>query len=178
MLRMSDRLPAVLPAGFIFHISHCGSTLISNAMHSVPHTLVAAEATPLVQLARWYPEPQNLYLRSRWHQTRRRLFESVFRLFAHYSTGETQRLVVKFSSLNLFAMKFVREAWPDIPCVVVVRDPAEVLVSALNESGRPDPPCPFEDMSNEEYCGQLLGRISPPRSRHSTTGARSSTMRI
>jgi hypothetical protein len=174
MLRMSDRLPAAEPAGFIFHISHCGSTLISNAMRSVPNTLVAAEATPLVRLARWYPEPQNHYLRSRWHQTRRRLFESVFRLFAHYSTGETQRLVVKFSSLNLFAMKFVRETWPAIPCVVVVRDPAEVLVSALNESGwlahknQPgepeqfygwsDPPCPFEEMSNEEYCGQLLGR--------------------
>jgi hypothetical protein len=174
MFRLSARLPAVVPAGFIFHISHCGSTLIANAMRNAPNTLVAAEATPFVRLARWFPEPSDRYLRARWFDFRRRLFESAFRLFAHYRTGETERLVVKFSSINTLSMKFVRQAFPDVPCVLVVRDPNDVLVSALNEngwlshkdrSGEPEafygwtnPPRAFAEMSNEEYCAGLLGR--------------------
>jgi hypothetical protein len=31
LLRVGARLPQVRPSGFIFHISHCGSTLIANA---------------------------------------------------------------------------------------------------------------------------------------------------
>jgi hypothetical protein len=174
MFRLSARLPEVVPAGFIFHISHCGSTLIANAMRNAPNTLVAAEATPFVRLARWYPEPSSRYLRTRWFEFRRRLFEATFRLFAHYRTGETERLVVKFSSINTLRMKFVRQAFPDVPCILVVRDPNEVLVSSLHEDGwlsyknKPgepeavygwtDPPQPFAEMSNEEYSAGLLGR--------------------
>jgi hypothetical protein len=174
MLRMSDRLPEVLPSGFIFHISHCGSTLVANALKGASSTVVAAEATPFVRLARWYPEAPSAYLRRRWARTRKQLFESLFRLFAHYRTGATERLVVKFASLNLFGMRFVRDTWPDVPCVLIVRDPAEVLVSSLGENGWlahkgdpdlagtlygwTDPPFPFSGMSDEEYCGRLLGR--------------------
>ncbi len=92
--------------------------------------------------------------------------------------------MVKFSSINLFGLRFVRKAWPDVPCVFVVCDrvvldpavgtPAEVLVSSLHEQGwlahkgRPgqrarldgwnEPETPFEAMSNEEDCGHLRGR--------------------
>jgi hypothetical protein len=174
MFRLTGRLPAVVPAGFIFHISHCGSTLIANAMRNAPNTLVAAEAMPFVRLARWHPEPSDRYLRARWFAFRRRLFEATFRLFAHYRTGGTERLVVKFSSINTLSMNFVRQAFPEVPCVLVVRDPNDVLVSTLNENGwllhknQPGeteafygwtgPPRPFAEMSNEEYCAGLLGR--------------------
>ena len=174
MFRLSARLPEVTPAGLIFHISHCGSTLIANALRNAPDTLVVAEPTPFVRLGRCYPEPSNRYLRARWFDFRRRLFDATFRLFAHYRTGATERLVVKFSSITTLGMKFIRQAFPEIPCVLVVRDPNEVLVSALNEDGwlasknRPgepeslygwtDPPQPFAEMSNEEYCARMLGR--------------------
>jgi hypothetical protein len=174
LFRLTETLPEVSPAGFIFHISHCGSTLISNALRTAPSTVVAAEATPFVRLARWYPEAPQRYLAERWQRTRRCLFEATFRSFAHYHTGETERLVVKFSSLNLFAMRFVRQCWPQTPCVVVVRDPLAVLVSSLNEAGwlgqksepgQPealygwrDTPQPFAEMKNEEFCARLLGR--------------------
>ncbi len=174
MLRMSDRLPAAAPAGFIFHVSHCGSTLVANALKSATGTVVAAEAGPFVRLARWYPEAASPYLRERWHSTRRRLFDSLFRLFAHYRTGEPERLVVKFCSLNLFDMQFVRQCWPQTPCVVLVRDPLAVLVSTLHERGwlahkdQPelvrmlygwrDLPQPPSEMPDEEYCARLLGR--------------------
>ncbi len=173
MLAWSERLPPVRPAGFIFHVSHCGSTLVANALKNAPGALVAAEAGAFVRLARWYPEASSPYLRARWGDARRRLFEALFRLFACYRTGQPEKLVIKFCSLNLFAMRFVRQCWPETPCVVLIREPAEVLVSSLNERGWlayksaaqvedlygwRNPPQPPEEMPDEEYCARLLSR--------------------
>ena len=174
MLRMSSRLPPVLPAGFIFHISHCGSTLLANALKLAPPAVVASEPMPFMRLARWYPETSQPYLRQRWFGTRHAAFDSLVRLYSHYRTGASERLVVKFPSMCLFGMKFVRQAFPEVPCVLLVRDPIEVLMSALRGDGwladkkEPanvaqlygwtDPPRPFEEMSDEEYCARLLGR--------------------
>ena len=80
-----------------------GSTLIANALRGAANTLVAAEATPFVRLASYLPEPANRYLRARWDDTRRQLFENAFRFFAHYRTGEAERLVIKFASIDLSA---------------------------------------------------------------------------
>lgn len=173
MLAWSERLPAVRPAGFIFHISHCGSTLLANGLKNAPGGVVASEAGAFVRLARWYPDAPSRYLQKRWQSTRRRLFDSLFRLFAHYRSGQSERLVIKFCSLNLFGMRFVRECWPEVPCIVLIREPAEVLVSTLNEKGWLaykttdqvrelygwcDPPTPPEEMPDDEYCARLLAR--------------------
>ncbi|HWB95426.1 MAG TPA: hypothetical protein VG672_01955 [Bryobacteraceae bacterium] len=174
MLRISDGLPAIVPHGFIFHVSHCGSTVITNALKRAADTVVAAEARPFLVLARHYFSPPTRYLNSRWAERRRRLFESLFRLYAHYRTGTAEKLIVKFASSNLFGMKFVREVWPDVPSVLIVRDPAEVLVSSLGENGwlsyKNDPlslrdlygwigeSSFFENMPSEEFCARLLGR--------------------
>ena len=175
MLRISARLPAVRPAGFIFHVSHCGSTVLSNALKLAPHAVVASEPTALARLARRYADPPSAYLKARWNDTRRTLLDSVCRLLAHYRTGETQPLVIKFASLNLMGMKTVRSCWPDTPCVVLVRNPAEVMVTALREQGWmawkadanlaseifgwTDLPRPLTEMSGEEYCARALGRL-------------------
>jgi hypothetical protein len=174
MLRMSDCLPPVRPSGFIFHVSHCGSTLLANVLKTAPSTVVASEAAPFVRLARWYPETDQSYLRRRWVSMRKLLFDSLCRLYAHYRNGDAERLVIKFSSLSLFGMKCLRESFPETPCVVLVRDPIDVLVSSLGEAGwlvekkEParvaelygwtDPPRPIDEMSDEEYCARLLGR--------------------
>jgi hypothetical protein len=174
-LRLASLLPSAGPAGFIFHISHCGSTLLANALRAAPQTLVAAEATPFVRLARWRKESPDAYLRGHWQSKLRRLYESLFTIYAnHLGPATPHRLVVKFSSLNLFGLKFVRQSWPDIPCLILVRDPVDVLVSSVTENGwlahklepgRPlelygwsEPPQAFAEMSNEEYCARLLAR--------------------
>jgi hypothetical protein len=173
-IRIASLLPAVQPAGFIFHVSHCGSTLLSNALKTVPNSVVASESIPLGRLARRYPEAPGKYLKARWEETRRRLLEAMFKLLAHYRTGAPEKLVVKFASFNLLAIQEVRKHWPATPCVILVREPVEVLASALGEKGwlavKDDPEAarvlfglgdvrePLETMSNEEYCARVLGR--------------------
>lgn len=175
MLRLSNRLPAVRPAGFIFHVSHCGSTLLSNALKLAPQTVVASEPHSLVRLTRRFNDPPSPYLKSRWEVRRRMLMDSVLRLMAHYRTGETERIAVKFASLNLMGMKMVRTCWPDTPCVVVVRNPVEVLVRPAAGTGwmawKTDgelacelfdlnlPPQAVQEMPTEEYCARAMGQL-------------------
>jgi hypothetical protein len=174
MIRISSRLTAVRPHGFIFHVSHCGSTLVANVLKSARDTVVAAEAPAFGRLARLYPEPPSRYLKDRWECSRRMLFESLFALFAHYRTGAAERLVIKFQSLNLLCMKWVRTLWPLVPCVVLVRDPVEVLASSLSEQGWlawksdpaaarvsfgiPDLPDSPQKISDAEFCARVLGQ--------------------
>ena len=149
--------------------------LLANALKSAPDTVVAAEAPPFGRLTRLYPEPPSRYLKDRWEGTRRTLFRSLFTLFLHYRTGDTERLIVKFQSLNLRnCVKWVRTVWPSVPCVVLVRDPVEVLASALSEQGwlawRTDPaaarvsfgikdlPDSLVEMSDAEFCARVLGQ--------------------
>jgi hypothetical protein len=172
MIRAGARLAPIRPAGFIFHVSHCGSTLVANALKTVDGAVIASEPPPVARTARRYPDPQNAYLRARWARTQYAALDSLFRLLAHYRTGEPQSLVVKFASVNLMCMKAIRLHWPETPCVVLVRDPAEVMVTQLQEQGwmawKSDNALagamfgfeePTDSMADETYCALALRQL-------------------
>lgn len=50
IIREGSRKPLLQPTGFIFHVSRCGSTLISNALKEVDGIQVVAEARPITRL--------------------------------------------------------------------------------------------------------------------------------
>jgi len=172
MVRVSRRLPAIRPAGFIFHISHCGSTLIANALKTSNHALVVSEPRPVTHLLRPRSAAIGPYLTERWNHTRQTLLNSLFSLFAHYRLGEPEPLVIKFTSINIVGMRLIRSYWPEAPCVIVVRDPVEVMVSSLQGGGwmsfkgRPEQAREMfgwadsrspADMTDEEYGARVLG---------------------
>jgi hypothetical protein len=173
LLRVSARLPAVQPAGFIFHLSHCGSTLIANALKSCGRTVVVSESLVVSLLLRSRAQKLQPYLRERWESTRRALLTSLFTLFAHYRTGAPEPLVVKFVSLDIMNMELIRLCWPDVPCIVVIRDPVEVMVSSLRGGGwmtfkdHPEYASelfgwtnlqrPVSSMTDEEFCARVIG---------------------
>jgi hypothetical protein len=175
LLRVGSRLHDVQPAGFIFHLSHCGSTLIANALKTSERAVVVSESRAISQLLRSRPEGSSRYLREQWERTRRDLLSSLFSVFAHYRTGEPRPLAIKFVSLDIIGMRLLRSHWPEVPCVVVIRDPVEVMVTALRERGwiafqdHPahacelfgwtDLPRPVSAMIKEEFCGRLLGTL-------------------
>jgi hypothetical protein len=173
LLRVSARLPEVRPAGFIFHLSHCGSTLVANAMKMSDRAVVVSESRPVTHVLRGRTQTLSPYLREGWDRTRRKLLNSLFSLYAHYRTGEPEPLVIKFVSLDTLSMPLVRSYWPDVPCVVVIRDPVEVMVTNLKGRGwmafkdRPEfatqlfgwtnLPRPAGEMVDEEFCARVLG---------------------
>ena len=173
LLRVAARLPEVRPAGFIFHLSHCGSTLIANALKTSERAVVVSESRAVHALLRSRFGKVSPYLAQRWESTRVKLLESLFSLFAHYRTGDAEPLVIKFVSLDILAMRWIRAYWPEVPCVVVIRDPVEVMVTSLKGGGwmsAKDHPehalelfgwtdlaRPVEAMIREEFCARVLG---------------------
>ena len=57
LLRAGKTRPKVAPAGFIFHVSHCGSTLVANALKTAKGAVVVAEHPVVANLLLPHPEP-------------------------------------------------------------------------------------------------------------------------
>ena len=49
---LSERLPALAPTGFIFHLSRCGSTLISQMLAALDRNIVMSEPPPVDSVLR------------------------------------------------------------------------------------------------------------------------------
>ncbi len=129
VVREANRHSSLLPIGFICHISRCGSTLISNALKVLEGIQVVAEASPIYRL--FLPSPRQVPRWPRSNEELRRFGESLFNLFAYYRTGVPEPIVVKFTSLNSLYLSTIRKLWPDIPCLFIIRNPVEVMVSNL-----------------------------------------------
>lgn len=127
MLEFHDRCLGLAPAGFIFHMSRCGSTLVSRMLAALPEHLVLSE-----------PPPLDTLLRTGRHGATDE--QRIARLRAWMSAisqprnGE-QRLFVKLDAWHIFDLPILRRAFPDTPWVFLCRNPVEVLVSAMRTPG-------------------------------------------
>ena len=155
-------LPEREPAGFIFHMSRCGSTLVSQMLAADPGMVVLSEPDPLDVLlrithpARPGDEVPVLYLRA------------MMRALCHARGDGARRVFVKFNCWHALALPLIRRAFPRVPWVFLSREPAAVLASQLHMRGietLPEsiPPAVFglagADMPPQAYCAQVLARI-------------------
>lgn len=121
----------VLPSGFIFHVSRCGSTLLANGLRAIPETIVVSEAQPFGAL--FVPRKHESGVSNGWETKRDELLRGIVRAYGQRRAGNEKALVIKFSSWDILSFQVVRRLWPEVPCVVVVRDPIEVMVSCIQE---------------------------------------------
>lgn len=108
------------PAGFVFHMSRCGSTLVSSSLACEPSALVLGEPNPLgdyFEIAQALPPAERgIVLRALLILLgRRRAEERVF--------------VIKAMSQLAVFLPFLLRAVPEARWIFVYRDPLEVLVS-------------------------------------------------
>jgi ribosomal protein L16 Arg81 hydroxylase len=122
------------PSGFIWHISRCGSTLLSNALRTIPGTTVLSEPQPINSLLASSAildsamnGPDNAAYRDA-------LLKGLIRAYGRRRLGNEKALVIKFSSWNILQISTVRRLWPTVPCIIIVRDPVEVTVSCIEEA--------------------------------------------
>ena len=123
-LDVLDREPSLEPAGMIFHLSRCGSTLVSRLLGTLPGVVVVAEPTPLNALLGLDPARVD-------DATVVRLVRLVVRALGRCRHGDEQRLVLKCTSWNIRRQAILAAAFPETPWIWVQRDPARVLASLL-----------------------------------------------
>lgn len=114
--------PDSAPAGLIFHVARCGSTLVSQMLKQHGDVVVYAEPLPFNEILlpphKWPKKELVFALRS--------LGDAIAR-------HAGKRYVLKFTSWNTFYCDLLAEAFPSSPWVLCIRDPVEVAVSLLNE---------------------------------------------
>jgi hypothetical protein len=116
------------PAGFIFHMSRCGSTLLAKALARTPNHIVIDEGTPLNDGV-WH------YLTNGWRepvanqQDAFTIYKNLLLALGRQRAPDQQRYFVKFRSWNALFIDFITQVFPDVPCLFLYRDPVEVLVS-------------------------------------------------
>lgn len=108
------------PAGVIFHVARCGSTLASQLLKQLDGVVVYAE--PLVI---------NELLVPPHSASRADLVAALRTLGSFFAAHAEQPYVLKLSSWNTLFCDLVAEAFPQSPWALCVRDPLEVCVSLL-----------------------------------------------
>jgi hypothetical protein len=172
LLEMAARLPPVTPAGVIFHVSRCGSTLVSNACRMARGATVLSEPQPVCVLFQPDIFQNSVFADGEHEAARRKLLDCVTRVYAHASGQRQPKLVIKCNPLNTLNIRLVRALWPDVPFLVMIRDPVEVIVSVLAKwpgwisfKGRRALSCKlfgwtgeeFDSMTMYDYCARVIG---------------------
>jgi hypothetical protein len=158
--------PGLSPCGFIFHMSRCGSTLISQMLASLPQNIVISEADPIDTVLRSNQRDPRVTddQRVTW-------LRGLIGALGRQRNPEERYLFIKFDSWSVLDLPLIRRAFPSTPWLFVYRDPVEVLVSHMQQRGRQMLPGTLEPrllgLASDEidpvqlndYCAKLLGHF-------------------
>jgi hypothetical protein len=135
-LAASDQCLA--PSAFIFHLSRCGSTLLSQMFAACESIHVISEASPIDRMLRADHRLNDLNPSTQIEWSR-----AMIRALGRKRLAPHQRYIIKFDAWHTSKIPLLQLAFPDVPWVFLYRDPLEVLVSNLNQrSGQMVPGAP------------------------------------
>lgn len=159
--------PGLPLAGIVFHVSRAGSTLVGQMLAALGDTLVLSEPPALDRLLRappgvWESDAGSVADRLSW----------MVSALGQPRRPEHVRAVVKLDAWALLRWRDIVAAFPGTPCVLLYRDPVEVLASHLARRGYhmiPGTLSPQEldrsaaflgSLSPEEYGAVVLGTLA------------------
>jgi hypothetical protein len=166
LAELAGSSPGLEPSGFVFHLSRCGSTLVTQMFAGLVGALVLSEPDPLDAILRAQtanPDISDADVAT-W-------LAWMISALAQRRRPDQDRLVVKFDAWAIFLWPLIRRAFPDTPAVFVYRDPVEVLVSQLGHRGYHMVPgtLPLDwfgftpddlaDSSAEQFCAAVLAAL-------------------
>ena len=116
------------PDAFVFHVSRCGSTLLTQLLASLPHCIVMSEPPIIDSVLRLHHDqgaPDGTVA----------LLRQVIRAMGQRRTGQEQHLVIKFDCWHIHSLELLRAAFPETPCLFLYREPQAVLASHQRQRG-------------------------------------------
>ncbi|SEC28773.1 hypothetical protein SAMN05519104_1095 [Rhizobiales bacterium GAS188] len=112
------------PAGLIFHMSRCGSTLVTQMLAALRRNVVLSEPGPLDQIVRAPSRQVGATADMLVHWLR-----AMTAAFGRRRYKEERDLFIKFEAWHVLLLPLIRRAFPDVPWVFLYRHPVEVMAS-------------------------------------------------
>lgn len=152
--------PSAAPAGFVFHMSRCGSTLVAQMLGAISGTIALSEPPPLDSAVRFALRRSDIP-----RERHLALIRAMIGALARPRNGE-RRCFVKLDSWHILALPLFRDAFPEVPWIYLFRDPVEVLVSQMRMRGYHTVPAlipaglydlgPLEARAPEMQCAKIF----------------------
>ncbi|MFD2569037.1 sulfotransferase [Spirosoma soli] len=130
LVEMAQTVPSVAPSAFIFHVSRCGSTLLSQLLSLNERHIVLPEVPLLDTLLRLPTHAEGVSV----HQ-REQAFQAVLQLLSQKRTGQETHVFVKTDSWHILAYSTLRRLYPTTPFILLYRSPDAVVRSQRNHRG-------------------------------------------
>ena len=122
--RVLARLPpGIEPTGFVFHMSRCGSTLLSQALAAFEGNIVVSESMPMRVMLR-----APAYIAPPREDTDA-LVKGIVNAYAQPRFSYENRFFVKFMAADVLDRPLITRLFPDTPWIFIYRDPLEILAS-------------------------------------------------
>ncbi len=112
------------PAGFIFHMSRCGSTLLARLLAQLQHRLVVEESAQINDMLKLCDYQILNGAEPTW-------FRNLMLAHGPRESARGRRYYFKFSSWNSAFIDLIQEIFPGVPTIFLFRDPHEVMASVL-----------------------------------------------
>jgi hypothetical protein len=125
-----EGLLALAPSAFIFHVSRCGSTLLSQAFSAPEENIVIAEAPLLDEILRAREKDPQLSMATREHW-----FRSAIQLMGQQRNFRETNYIIKLDSWHIHFYELLREWFPQTPFFFLYRRPDEVIASHEKKRG-------------------------------------------
>lgn len=123
----ADAVDANEPDAFVFHVSRCGSTLLTQLLGMDENKLVLAEVPFFDQLLRQKNGISG--------EERKNILRAAIRLVGQHRCDNRQQLIVKTDSWHLFFAETLREMYPQTPFIFLYRSPEAVIRSHAKRRG-------------------------------------------
>lgn len=124
---------SLVPSGFIFHISRCGSTLSAKALARPDGHMMISQGGPL-QRGFWAAITDDFTKPLTMSPRNIRRLRTLVLAMTRRRLGSERKAFVKFISWNILYADMISAAFPDVPGLFLYRDPVEVIASVRKET--------------------------------------------
>jgi len=120
LIDWSNGLISVELKSLVFHVSRCGSTMLSQSLATSLENIIVSEAPIIDQILR-----SDLFSLDKKNV----LLKSVIAFLGQKRFPEQKNLIIKLDAWHIFAADYFRTLFPETPFALLYRNPTEVLKS-------------------------------------------------
>lgn len=132
LLEAASKSPIKQPAGVIFHISRCGSTLLTNVLRTSANVVALSEPDFLDYLLDPGGPVASMLPQADTFRARSLILNAIVSMYGSTMFNASDcRLVIKCFHTTVTHLRTARLLWPDVPFIIMIRDPLQVAVSNL-----------------------------------------------